>query len=75
MLAAWKSSGWSIMDRAILSAAQMFPDITWWDSWWLLLFLCRLRAVRKLPAASLEGDRQTDRQTDRRTDRQDAWLV
>ena len=68
MLAAWKSSGWSIMDRAILSAAQMFPDITWWDSWWLLLFLCRLRAVRKLPAASLEG-------TDRQTDRQNAWLV
>lgn len=33
IFAAWKSSGWSIMDRAILRAAQMFPDITWWDSW------------------------------------------
>lgn len=56
MLAAWKSSGWSIMERAMRRAAQMFPDITWWESWRLLLFLCRLRAVRKLLAASLRGD-------------------
>lgn len=53
IFAAWKSSGWSIMDNATLRAAQMFPDITWWDCWRLRLFLWRLRAVRKLLAASL----------------------
>ena len=57
MFAAWKSSAWSIMDKAILRAAQMFPDITWWDCWRLRLFLWRLKAVRKLLAASL-GKRQ-----------------
>ena len=54
MLAAWKSSGWSSMDRAILRAAQMFPDMTWCKNCRLLLFLCRLSAVRKLLAASLQ---------------------
>lgn len=53
MFAAWKSSGWSSMDKAILRAAQMFPDITWWACWRLRLFLWRLKAVRKLLAASL----------------------
>lgn len=59
MFAAWKSSGWSIMDRAILRAAQMFPDITWWDCWRLWLFLWRLKAVRKLLAASLWRQKYT----------------
>lgn len=54
MLAAWKSSGWSIMERAIRRAAQMFPDMTWCESCRLRLFRCRLRAVRKLLAASLK---------------------
>lgn len=54
MLAAWKSSGWSSMDKAILRAAQMFPDITCWHCWRLRLFLWRLKAVRKLLAASLQ---------------------
>lgn len=54
MFAAWKSSGWSNIESAILNAAQMFPDMTWCESCWLLLFLCRLNAVRKLLAASLQ---------------------
>lgn len=54
MFAAWKSSGWSIIESAILNAAQMFPDMTWCESCRLLLFLCRLSAVRKLLAASLQ---------------------
>ena len=53
MLAAWKSSGWSIRERAMRSAAQMLPDITCCASWLLRLFLWRLSAVRKLLAASL----------------------
>lgn len=41
------------MDRAILRAAQIFPDITWCACWRLRLFLWRLKAVKKLLAASL----------------------
>ena len=55
-LAAWKSSGWSIRERAILRAAQIFPEIAGWGTCcWFLLFLCKLRAVRKLLTASLRG--------------------
>lgn len=53
-LAAWNSSGWSIIDRAIRSAAQILPDRAGWGTCcWFLLFLCKLRAVRKLLTASL----------------------
>lgn len=52
--AAWNSSGWSIIDRAIRSAAQILPDRAGWGTCcWFLLFLCKLRAVRKLLTASL----------------------
>lgn len=55
-LAAWKSSGWSIRERAILRAAQIFPEMAGWGTCcWFLLFLCKLRAVRKLLTASLRG--------------------
>lgn len=55
-LAAWKSSGWSIRESAILRAAQIFPEIAGWGTCcWFLLFLCKLRAVRKLLTASLRG--------------------
>ncbi len=53
-LAAWKSSGWFMRERAIRRAAQMLLDITWW----LLLFLCWCRAVRKLFTASLQEKRE-----------------
>lgn len=53
-LAAWNSSGWSIIDRAMRSAAQILPDRAGWGTCcWFLLFLCKLRAVRKLLTASL----------------------
>lgn len=51
ILAAWKSSGISMRDRAMRRAAQMLLDMTWW----LLFFLCWCRAVRKLLTASLKG--------------------
>lgn len=55
-LAAWKSSGWSIRESAIRRAAQIFPEIAGWGTCcWFLLFLCKLRAVRKLLTASLRG--------------------
>lgn len=55
-LAAWNSSGWSIIDRAIRSAAQILPDRAGWGTCCrFLLFLCKLRAVRKLLTASLQG--------------------
>lgn len=60
MLAAWKSSGWSSMDKAILRAAQMFPDITCWHCCRLRLFLWRLKAVRKLLAASLQKQQRQE---------------
>lgn len=57
-LAAWNSSGWSIIDRAIRSAAQILPDSAGWGTCcWFLLFLCKLRAVRKLLTASLYAPR------------------
>lgn len=59
-LAAWKSSGWSISDRAILRAAQMLPEMAGWGTCcWFLLFLCKLRAVRKLLTASLQREKGT----------------
>lgn len=52
MLAAWNSSGRSIMEMAIRRAAQMLADICWWLQRWLRL--CWFRAVRKLLTASLQ---------------------
>ncbi|KAG7265908.1 LOW QUALITY PROTEIN: hypothetical protein CRUP_014050 [Coryphaenoides rupestris] len=50
-LAACSSSGCSIMDRAMRSAAQMLADMTGWLARWLCR--CCRNAVRKLLAASL----------------------